>query len=246
MAEKYTATSVGSVNIFPNPDLEPETGWSAEAGIRKGFRFGQWTGFADLAGFWTEYQDMMEFTFGVYLSDSNQVPTLDNLGFKSLNTGAARIAGIDMSVEGNGRAGKVLMNYFAGYTWMDPVDLSSDTLENDILKYRYRHSAKADAGIVFGQFNTGLTLVYQSFMERIDAAFEESILGQEIFPGLKEYRQENDKGAVVLDFRFGWQATPSSSVSLFVKNILNKEYMGRPGDIQPPRNISLQYVLKIK
>jgi len=245
MAEKYTATSVGSLNIFPNPGLEPETGWSAEAGIRKGFRFGQWNGFADLAGFWTEYQDMMEFTFGIYLSDSNQVPTLDNLGFKSLNTGAARIAGIDLSVEGNGRIGKVLMTYFAGYTWMDPVDLSSDTLENDMLKYRYKHSAKADAGMVFGQFNTGLTLVYQSFMERIDAAFEEAILGQEIFPGLKEYRQENDKGAVVLDFRFGWQATPSSSISLFVKNIFNKEYMGRPGDIQPPRNISLQYVLKL-
>jgi iron complex outermembrane receptor protein len=72
------------------------------------------------------------------------------------------------------------------------------------------------------------------------------ILGQEILPGLKEYRAENDQGAVIFDFRFGWQATPSSSISLIAKNLFNQEYMGRPGDIQPPRNISLQYILKIR
>jgi iron complex outermembrane receptor protein len=246
MAEKYTATSVGSLNIFPNPDLTSETGWSAEVGARHGFHFGDWNGFLDVAGFWTEYRDMMEFTFGVYVTDSNQVPTLDNLGFKSLNTGSARITGIDISFEGNGRAGKTLFNYYAGYTYMDPIDLSSDTVEDQILKYRYHHSAKGDFEMIAGQFSTGLTLVYQSFMERIDEAFEEEILGQEILPGLKEYRQEHNEGSVVIDFRFGWQATPASMISLIVKNLFNQEYMGRPGDIQPPRNISLQYVLKIR
>jgi iron complex outermembrane receptor protein len=188
---------------------------------------------------------MIEFIFGVYTSDSNEIPTLDNIGFKSINIGAARISGIDLSVNGGGNAGKAIMNYYAGYTYMNPLDLSSDTIDDQILKYRYRHSVKGDFEVVFGKFNTGITLTYQSFMERIDAAFEEEILGQEIFPGLKEYRQEHDNGSVVLDFRFGWQFARNSRISLFVKNLLNQEYMGRPGDIQPPRNIGLQYVLKI-
>ncbi len=246
MAEKYTATSLGSLNIFPNPDLTSETGWSAEAGIRQGFRFGNWSGFIDLAGFWTEYQDMMEFTFGLYLPDSNTIPTLDHIGFKSLNVGAAKITGIDLSISGQGKAGSVAFNYFAGYVYMNPLDLSADTLDDPILKYRYRHSAKGDIEMLVKKFSTGLTVTYQSFIERIDEAFEMVILGQEFLPGLKDYREENDKGALVLDLRFGWQLTPSSGISLQVKNLLNSENMGRPGDIQPPRNISLQYILKIR
>lgn len=245
MAEKYTSTSLGSLNIFPNPDLKSETGWSAETGIRQGFSFGSWSGFVDLAGFWTEYHNMMEFTFGVYLPDSNTVPTLDNLGFKSLNVGSARINGIDFSIYGKGSAGTANFSYFAGYTFMNPIDLSSDSIGPQILKYRYKHSAKGDFGVTIKNLNAGLTLSYQSFIKRIDAAFEDKILGQEFFPGLKEYRKKNDKGAIVFDVRVGWQFTHSSEISLFVKNLFNKEYMGRPGDIQPPRTISLRYLLKI-
>jgi outer membrane receptor protein involved in Fe transport len=245
MAEKYTSTSLGSLNIFPNPELEAESGWSAETGIRQGYRFGNWSGFIDLAGFWTEYHNMMEFTFGIYLPDSNTIPTLDNLGFKSINIGSARISGIDFSINGKGKAGIAGFSYFAGYTYMNPIDLSSDSLGDQILKYRYRHAAKGDFEMSVNKFNVGFTFSYQSFIERIDEAFEAEILGQEFFPGLKDYRLENNKGQIVFDIRAGWQITPSSGISLFVKNIFNKEYMGRPGDIQPPRSISLQYLLKI-
>ncbi len=245
MAEKYTATSLGSLKIFPNELLEPETGWSAEAGIRQGYRLGSWSGTVDAAAFWTEYQNMMEFTFGVYKPDSVPVPTLDHIGFKSLNTGNARIPGIDLSVTGQGPAGPLLLRFFAGYTYMDPLDQSADTTGEKILKYRYRHSAKGDLGATWKNYSAGVTFVYQSFIERIDAAFEETILGQEFFPGLKEYRAENDHGTVVLDIRLGWQISASSKVSMVVKNLLNAEYMGRPGDIQPPLNISVQYVLKL-
>jgi len=246
MAEKYTATSLGSLNIFPNPDLEPESGWSTEVAISRGFQIGKWSNFIDLAAFWTEYNDMIEFEFGIYLPDSNTIPTLDHLGFKSINTGPAKITGIDVSVNGNGNAGKFIFNYYAGYTYMNPIDLSSDSVENEILKYRYKHSVKSDIEAIYRKMNVGITIIYQSFIERIDPAFEETILGQQIMPGLKEYRAENDQGAVILDIRAGYQVTPSSSFSLIVKNLLNKEYMGRPGDIQAPCNFSLQYLLKIK
>ncbi len=249
MAEKYTSTGLASLKIFPNPELMAETGWSTELGVKQGFLAGSWSGFVDVAGFWTEYNNMIEFVFDLYNPDSVP-PSIDYIGFQSINIGKARIRGVDMSVNGQGVAGPVHVQFFAGYTYMDPMDLSSDTSildtsRNQILKYRYRHSAKGDIGARYKKFDAGLTVVYTSFMERIDPAFEEEILGQYFFPGLKQYRQENNKGAVVLDFRLGWQLTPTSRISLFIKNMLNKEYMGRPGDIQPPRSISLQYLLKI-
>jgi iron complex outermembrane receptor protein len=245
IAEKYTATTVGSLNIFPNPLLQPETGWSAEIGAKQGLVFGEWKGMADVAAFWTEYQDMIEFTFGVWLDDSTQVPTLDDLGFKSLNVGEARINGIDINFSGSGQAGRLPLVFFAGYTWMNPVDLSSDTLENNILKYRYRHSVKGDVEINPGKFSAGITFLYNSFMERIDEAFEATIVGVEIFPGLKDYRLENNTGALMMDLRFAYQLAASVRLSLLARNLLNKEYMGRPGDIQPPRNITFRVQVKL-
>jgi len=245
IAEKYTATSLGSLNIFPNPGLKPESGWSAEVGVKQGFKIGRWKGFADVAGFWTEYEDMIEYTFGIWLEDSTQIPTLDDLGFKSLNVGYARINGVEFDITGTGTFGKYPVTFFAGYTYMNPVDLSSDTLENRILKYRYRHSVKGSMELSLKRFTFGISFIYNSFMERIDEAFEEKILGQEIFPGLKEYREKNNKGHFVLDLRASYRILEALKVSLILNNIFNEEYMGRPGDIQPPANIALQCVLKI-
>ena len=245
IAEKYTATSLGSLNIFPNPDLKSETGWSTEIGCKQGFTIRNWSGFVDVAAYWTEYENMIEFTFGVYAPDSVEFPSLDDIGFKSQNVGRARINGIDVGISGSGLAGKLPLTLFAGYTYMNPIDLSTDTLENNILKYRYRHSFKANIDLEVHQFSFGLTSVYRSFMERIDEAFEETILGQEIFPGLKEYRQENNTGHVLFDIRASYAFNKATKLSLIVKNLFNTEYMGRPGDIGTPLNFTFQFTVKM-
>ncbi len=244
VAEKYIATSVGALNIFPNPKLKPETGWSSEAGIKQGYRLGVVTGFVDAAIFWTEYKNMIEFTFGIYKPDSVDIPTFNDIGFKSLNVGKARITGLDFNVSGRMKSGAVSSLFFLGYTYMNPVDLTSDTLENNILKYRYRHSLKSDISFSYKKITVGITAVYRSFMERIDPAFEEPLFGMEIMPGLKRYRQENDKGAVIFDLRTAYKPNATTTLSLIAKNIFNKEYMGRPGDIRPPRNFAVQLVVK--
>ena len=206
MAEKYTSTGLGGLKIFPNEDLTPETGWSAEVGIKQGYLINSWSGYIDVAGYWTEYNDMIEFVFGLH-NPKGVPPSIDYIGFKSVNTGKARINGVDISVAGQGDVGPMILKYFAGYTFMNPVDysndsISGDTTESQILKYRYKHSVKGDLAFLFKGFELGLTMVYRSFMERIDAAFEEEILGQYFFPGLKEYRQENNTGSIV--FNLGW------------------------------------------
>ena len=48
IAEKHASTTLGSVVIFPNPDVMPESRWSTEAGIKQGVSFGTITGQADL------------------------------------------------------------------------------------------------------------------------------------------------------------------------------------------------------
>ncbi len=250
MAEKYTSTGLGGLKIFPNTSLEPETGWSAEIGIKQGFSAKNWNGYVDLAGFWTEYDNMIEFIFGIY-NPPGEPATIEHVGFKSINTGKARINGVDVSFAGQGMAGPFTMHYFAGYTYMNPLDLSNDSTfaesgEENILKYRYRHAVKGDVAVQYSLFDLGISCQYRSFMERIDEAFEEPILGQYFFPGLKEYRKENNTGKLIIDLRLGFQLSPSSKLSLHVKNLFNTEAMGRPGDLQPPRNIGLQYVLKIR
>ena len=245
IAEKFTATSVGAINIFPNPKLKSETGWNSEIGLRQGYRIGGVSGYIDAAAFWSEYNNMIEFTFGIYKPDSIRIPTLRDIGFKSLNVGKARITGVDISVSGVGKIGEMPLKFFIGYTYMNPIDLSADTLKNNILKYRYRHEVKGDIQLSHRMFSTGLSMVYRSFMERIDKAFEEKILGQEILPGLKEYRRKYDKGAFVFDFRFSYRLSPETKLSLIVKNLFNKEYMGRPGDIRPPRSVSLQFLMQL-
>jgi len=46
----------------------------------------------------------------------------------------------------------------------------------------------------------------------------------------------------VLDARISYQFIPEARLSLIIKNIFNYENMGRPGDIQPPRNFTLQFL----
>ncbi|MBK9488675.1 MAG: TonB-dependent receptor [Haliscomenobacter sp.] len=47
IAEKFIFTNLGGFNISPNPDLQSETGWSTELGIKQGLKLGSLKGFLD-------------------------------------------------------------------------------------------------------------------------------------------------------------------------------------------------------
>ncbi len=244
IAEKYTATNVGSLKIFPNPSLVSESGFSTEIGFKQGVKMRDWQGYIDLAVFWTEYQDMIEFVFDAYQTDPGQVPGLDDYGFMAQNTGRARITGMEISLYGNGKIGSLPVSLMAGYTYLYPIDLAAkDTLGDSpsaYLKYRYRHSLKADAEIQYRRFTMGCTFVLNSRMDRIDEVFTDLLFGNIILPGFPAYWDENNKPYAVLDARVLCNITRNLSAGLILKNALNKEYSGRPGDIQAPRNITLR------
>lgn len=242
IAEKYTATNVGSLTIFPNPDLVSEKGYSAEIGAKQGLGTGAWRGYLDLAAFLTGYSNMIEFLFDDYLADSTGGGGLEDYGFMAQNTEKARIAGFEVSVYGHGLIGRIPIRFAAGYTCMDPLDvLATDTIPGRMtLKYRYRHSLRSDLELNPGRFTLGLACLFNSRMERVDEVFTDPLYGNLLLPGFPAYWEEKNRGQLVMDTRVLCNITPVFSVGLVIKNLLNLEYMGRPGDIQPPGNITLR------
>lgn len=261
VAERYTSTSVGSLNIFPNPELQAETGWAGEIGLKQGLKLGEWKGFIDLSGFINSYQNMMEFTLGVYNPDS--IPLSGNpnspgyigkwVGFRAENAEAAQITGFEASINGMGMIGPIKVQTLMGYTYMNPISKNynpdyRETFSNDstdILKYRFKHLAKADLQLEFKGFSIGGSMRMNSFMVNIDKAFEDGILNQQILPGLKQYRRGHDGATVVFDARVGYEYKEKYKLNLIVNNVANTEYMTRPGDMQAPRCFIVQLSFKL-
>jgi iron complex outermembrane receptor protein len=260
VAERFTFTSVGALNVFPNPTLKRETGWAAEVGVKQLFPIGTWKAMVDVAAFINEYDNMMEFTFGNYLpagatpstDPNNPYYILKWLGFRAENAEKARISGIEFSMNSQGKIKEVELVALIGYTYMNPISLNNDSIyrlsfsdeNSQILKYRFNHLAKADVEATWKKISFGFSMRYASYMSNIDAIFEDGIAGTQILPGLKKYRTENNKGALVFDARFGWKITSSIRLGLIVNNLLNAEYVTRPGDVQAPRNFMVQLQVK--
>jgi iron complex outermembrane receptor protein len=274
IAERYTYTSSESVNVFPNEYLKSEKGWSGELAIKQGFAVSNWRAYIDIAGFVSEYSNMIEFQFGTFIpksvSDALMTGgfTVDQItdtilkfsGFKATNIPNVRIYGIDATIAGRGAIGNVPVAFLAGVTLMEPLDLDTlsretKTTTDPILKYRFRTTAKIDMEVSYRKFTGGISFDYFSNMVNIDKVFEDEIIiqyngnklptGKYIFPGLKEYRTIHNKGEYFFDARLSWQLNANSKFSIIVKNLFNREYMVRPGDVQAPRNITVQYSFRM-
>jgi outer membrane receptor protein involved in Fe transport len=178
------------------------------------------------------------------------------IGFRASNAEKARITGIETSFSSEGKIGNVEIRSLIGYTYMNPVSLNtnkiyratfSDTVGN-LLKYRFKHLAKADVEVVYKGVSIGFSARYNSFMKNIDRVFEDEVIagtGIYILPGLKKYRMDHHQGSLVFDARIGYDISKNYRIGFVVNNVLNTEYMGRPGDIQAPRNFILQLQAKI-
>ena len=124
IAERYIFTTVGGLPIVPNPDIQPERSYAGEVGLRQGIKIGKFLGYLDIAGFYQHYQNFVEFTAGNFGAIDNG---LFGTAFKSLNTGNARVYGVDVSLIGNGEFTEWLtLNTLIGYTYSRPESLDPD------------------------------------------------------------------------------------------------------------------------
>ena len=258
VAERYISASVGSVRIFRNPDLRPETGWNSEIGWKQILKFGKWMGMIDVAGFVNQYSNMTEFSFGVYKPDTmaflqtsnpNAINYLYNwVGFQAQNAEKARITGLEFSFNSSGKIGNVEVVSLLGYTYMNPISLNNDPIyrasfsdtSTNMLKYRFNHLAKADVQASYKKWSIGGSMRYNSFMKNIDRAFEVGVLGTELLVGMQHYRQQYNKGVFVFDARLSYELKKGIKLNFIANNFLNAEYASRPGDLQAPRNFTLQ------
>ncbi len=124
IVERYVTVKSGPVVVYPNPELEPEGGWSAEIGIKQGLKIDNWKGFFDVAAFVMQYDNMIEFTFGRWDPMNTNQDSLFGLGFKCVNIGEARVSGVETSIGGNGKIGAVDLSILGSYTYINPIILN--------------------------------------------------------------------------------------------------------------------------
>jgi iron complex outermembrane receptor protein len=268
IGERYITTNSGGFGFYPNPELISEASLSAEVGLKQVFRIGKFGGMFDFAAFYENYDNYIEFNFGVW----GDAEIKKSLGFKFINTGPARIYGTDMTVAGEGKIFRNLdLALLLGYTYSVPQALdpnlvyykhfeqathkerqytfnntSTDTT-GSVMKYRLQHTVKSDLQFTYRKkLSAGINATYYSFMKNIDIFLYQLDTPDpgSMHSGVKKYRAEHNKGNIIVNFRVAY-ALKSFKFSLLVNNLLNTEYSLRPITIESPRVTSLQVVLNI-
>jgi iron complex outermembrane receptor protein len=248
------ASFAGGLQIIPNSKLLPEQGYNFEIGVKQALKISNWLGFFDACVFWMESRNMVEYQF-VYQGST--------LGFKPNNVSRARVGGFELSVMGEGKLGNLPFRTIFGYTYAYPADLQADSTQrnlgvyfsrffkdfptkltvgeaSNILKYRNRHTFRADFELDIRKFSVGTTLYYNSFFENFDA-----VLG--LFD-LDRYikKRLNRPGDFFMDARVAYNINDAARISFLVKNLTNLEYANRPGMMNSPISYTIQFRYNIK
>jgi outer membrane receptor protein involved in Fe transport len=239
IAEKFATTTLGSVRIFPNPFVQSETGWSSEIGIKQGIQLVGITGQADLSLFLSQNKDLIEYIFGLY---PDRKTGIFDVGFQATNIEQSRIYGTEFEFLLSRSFSGFNITTNGGYTLIYPVEFNALTNKNTetYLKYRRKHTGKLGISTVWKKFDLGINLYARSKILNIDNVFINPASREKILPGFYDYWTSHNTGHFLIDVNCGYKLSKILSLSLVVKNITNAEYMGRPGDIQPPRNISVR------
>ncbi|MBC7381763.1 MAG: TonB-dependent receptor [Bacteroidia bacterium] len=256
IGEKYVEDRAAGLNIFPNPTLVSEKGWTAEIGLQQGFKIGNFVGAIDFAVFNQQYDSMIEFRFGQWVSALEDPPS-GKFGFKSVNIGKTRIAGYEISLTGEGRIGDVLIRTIGGFTYSMPVNLSTNPELRDwnnyseaffgsmgkldsskyykaLLPYRNRKTGKWDIEGTYRKFSLGYTFNYYSTYEKVDEFIPVFI------PSIKDFFARAGDGDFVQNARTSLQINQQTRISFIVNNFTNREYATRPGKVDPPRSFNIQ------
>ncbi|MFN8308626.1 MAG: TonB-dependent receptor [Chitinophagales bacterium] len=236
IAEKFVQTPRSGAYAVPNFGLKPESGWSAELGIKQGVKVSRWVFYADLVGYINRYRNMIEF---LSLTGPSPVPIPKEYEFaikaQAKNYTKAQIWGVEVSAIGTGSIFGVPLNFLVGYTYMNPRNLNPDPKDSTskYLNFRVEHAAKADIQTVYKGVIIGFTATITGPMRRIDPNYN--------LTGVYNWRKEHEgKTDVVLDARLGYNYKDIFTGTFIVKNFTNHAYTLRPGFVEPPVNFTLQ------
>lgn len=270
IAERFIKINLGTFGVFDNPDLVPETSINAELGVKQGFKFLNYYGYLDVAVFQQDYQNTIEYLFGFW--DSTYTFAIG--GFKFLNTGKSRVVGVDISLNGQAQlANNLYMTTIFGYNYILPKSLEPDYVfakdynpsgndeftyrntsvnpEEDILKYRFVHSLKADIEFDYKGFSPGIGLKYFSKIVNLDKAIEDFEIATKAAGGsiqpveYMDYYYNYNNGNLIIDLRLSYSFLEKHKVSVTANNLTNRWYSLRPLKAEAMRSIMLQYTLTL-
>lgn len=264
ITERYIRTGIGNLGMFPNPELQPEKSRNMEAGIKQGFKIGKFMGYADLAWFMQNYENTIEYLFGIW--DFGSFPPA---GFKFINTGKTRVTGLDFSIQGKAKVNdQSELTLIFGYNYILPISLEPDYVygtdlfgnelsfnstslnpESQILKYRFLHNLKLDMEYSVSKISAGLTFKYFSRLVNLDKAIEEfenyTISTGTLQPIMfMNYFNNSNQGNPIFDVRLSYALNDQHKIALISANIFNRVYSLRPLRAEAPRTIMLQYSMK--
>jgi iron complex outermembrane receptor protein len=272
ITERFIKTGVGNFGVFPNPNLKPESSWNAEIGIKQGIKLGSVLGYLDVAGFWQEYQNTIEYMFGIWHELTSVQDMGSSAGFMFLNTGNSRVTGIDVSYAGKAQTSKKNeLTFLLGYNYIVPITLSpnyvyaTDSLNRvfsyqstsldpskGILKYRFLHNVKLDAEHTWNKkISFGMSAKYFSKIVNMDAIikdFEQVTVDNELLQDLTymDYFQSHRFGNWIFDARLSFNFSEQHKLAVIGSNIFNRTYSLRPLKIEAPRTIMVQYTYRLE
>jgi iron complex outermembrane receptor protein len=150
LAERYSQGTLGPVSVIPNPDLGPETAWSAELGttahVAPAVR-------ADAALFWTEAKQFIE-------------PSVDpvTLQIQFRNVQRARLMGLDLAASASPFTLRLSLSL--AYTLLYTRDLGS--VPSRPLTFRPTHLLTLGADYDWGALGVGADFRFMSRYERVE------------------------------------------------------------------------------
>lgn len=260
--ERDSVIETPVLKVLPNPNLEPEYGWTSELGFQQHFKTKNniYNGLFDIAIFWQEYRNLVDFGAATDTTSNAQI------NLRAQNISKARIAGWDISLKNNfsiNAKNNIYLNI--GYVYAFPIELNSNINNPDfdnstvkgylknmfgymtkqiggidfyqVLRYRNRHLLTIDLEYnLLDKVTLGTDIRYYSNFESFDIIF----LG---ITGVPEYLGSDDrtKGAWVFNARAFYHFSKKHSLGFILKNFTNKEYWLRVGRIEQPMSFTLQY-----
>ncbi len=266
IAERFVEYELSGIRIIPNYHIQPERGFTAELGYKRSLKIGNWLGYLDAVLFWTEFKNMIEFTFGIGYDTTQNPPSIYPY-FQSQNVSKARIFGWEVSAYGEGKLSKnVDFTTLFGYTYFYGVDLNDttapdnnvgvflkhsftrfaiptakddyvwDSLTDGMLKYRNPHTFKADFDFIL--YNRYRLGTSLQFYGYMTKVDK---VFEVFIQDVKKIRQENrNRGDFIWDLRAGCDITPNVTLNFIVKNVLNNNYAIRVAKPDKPRTFTVQ------
>ncbi|NDC28469.1 MAG: TonB-dependent receptor, partial [Crocinitomicaceae bacterium] len=217
ITERFIKTGVGNFGVFPNPNLKPESSWNAEIGIKQGLKLGGVMGYLDIAGFWQEYQNTIEYMFGIWKPFTSPETMSSGAGFMFLNTGKSQVLGIDASFAGQANfSKKSSVTFLLGYNYIVPTTLTPD----------YEYAAEYSYN---KKFSFGMSGKYFSKIINMDAIindFEETTINIDIIQDLRymDYYNSHRFGNWIFDLRVSYNVSATHKFAIIGSNILNRSY----------------------